>query len=194
MVSRLADQKGFPELCGPTHGSLYKICTELELDVVILGTGDAWCEDELESLASKVPNLKVQLAFDERKAHLIEAGSDFFLMPSRYEPCGLNQMYSLRYGTLPIVHRTGGLADTVEQYCAENGGGTGFVFDKLTPDAIFDSVGWAIWTWYNRPEHIEKMRKRAMQRRFSWQDSAARYLELYQWAIDRRLGRVARTE
>ena len=194
MVSRLADQKGFPELCGPTHGSLYKICTELELDVVILGTGDAWCEEELESLASQTPNLKVQLAFDERKAHLIEAGSDFFLMPSRYEPCGLNQMYSLRYGTLPIVHRTGGLADTVEQYCAENGGGTGFVFDKLTPDAIFDSVGWAIWTWYNRPEHIEKMRKRAMQRRFSWQDSAARYLELYQWAIDRRLGRVARTE
>ncbi|MCD4749483.1 MAG: glycogen synthase GlgA [Thermoanaerobaculales bacterium] len=194
MVSRLADQKGFPELCGPTHGSLYKICTELELDVVILGTGDAWCEEELESLASQTPNLKVQLAFDERKAHLIEAGSDFFLMPSRYEPCGLNQMYSLRYGTLPIVHRTGGLADTVEQYCAENGGGTGFVFDKLTPDAIFDSVGWAIWTWYNRPEHIEKMRKRAMQCRFSWEDSAARYLELYQWAIDRRLGRVARTE
>ncbi len=107
-------------------------------------------------------------------------------MPSRYEPCGLNQMYSLRYGTLPIVHRTGGLADTVEQYDQDSGGGTGFMFDILTPQAIFDTVGWAVWTWYNRPEHIKMMQVRAMQQRFSWKDSAARYAELYQWAIDRR--------
>jgi starch synthase len=193
IVSRLADQKGFSELCGPTFGSLYAICDELELDVVVLGTGDAWCESELASLADRLPNLAVRLTFDNRLAHLIEAGSDFFLMPSRYEPCGLNQMYSLRYGTLPIVHRTGGLADTVENYDEATGAGTGFVFDLLTPRAIFDTVGWAVWTWYNRPEHIAAMRRRAMRQRFGWEASAARYLELYQWAVDRRIGRTPRT-
>ena len=193
IVSRLADQKGFGELCGPTHGSLYDICSDYEVDIVILGTGDRWCEDELQELEGKIPNLGVKLAFDNRVAHLIEAGSDFFLMPSRYEPCGLNQMYSLRYGTLPIVHRTGGLADTVENLDPETGEGTGFVFDLLTPRAIYDTVGWAVWTWYNRPDQIKEMRLRAMQERFSWADSAARYVELYQWAIDRRAGRVPRS-
>lgn len=193
VVSRLADQKGFGELCGPTHGSLHDICSDYEIDVVILGTGDQWCEDELDALDRSLPNLGVKLAFDNRIAHLVEAGSDFFLMPSRYEPCGLNQMYSLRYGTLPIVHRTGGLADTVENLDSETGEGTGFVFDLLTPRAIYDTVGWAVWTWYNRPELIDAMRIRAMQQRFRWEDSGARYEELYQWAIDRRMGRVPRS-
>ena len=102
-------------------------------------------------------------------------------------------MYSLRYGTLPIVRRTGGLADTVENYDEDTGEGTGFVFDLLTPRAIYDTVGWAVWTWYNRPEHIQTMRERGMQRRFSWQHSGQRYAELYQWALDRRLGRTTRT-
>ena len=193
IVSRLADQKGFGELCGPTHGSLHDICSDYEVDVVILGTGDRWCEEELKALDGSLPNLGVKLAFDNRLAHLIEAGSDFFLMPSRYEPCGLNQMYSLRYGTLPIVHRTGGLADTVENLDPKTGEGTGFVFDLLTPRAIYDTVGWAVWTWYNRRGQIEEMRVRAMQERFLWEDSAARYVELYQWAIDRRSGLVPRS-
>jgi starch synthase len=193
MVSRLVGQKGFGELCGPTHGSLYKICDELALQFVILGTGEAWCEEELTTLAGKLPNLSVNLEFNDPLAHLIEAGADFFLMPSAYEPCGLSQMYSLRYGTLPIVRRTGGLADTVENYDQETGQGTGFVFDKLTPRAIFDTVGWAVWAWYNRRQHITAMRRRAMQQRFSWTQSAARYLEFYQWAVDRRLGRTPRT-
>ncbi len=193
IVSRLADQKGFGELCGPTHGSLYEICTDLELDVVVLGTGDRWCEEELMALEDRLPNLGVKLAFDNALAHLVEAGSDFFLMPSRYEPCGLNQMYSLRYGTLPIVHRTGGLADTVENFDSDTGEGTGFVFDLLTPRAIYDTVGWAVWTWYNHRDQIDAMRVRAMQKRFRWEDSAARYEELYQWAIDRRTGRVPRS-
>ena len=114
-------------------------------------------------------------------------------MPSVYEPCGLSQMYSLRYGTLPIVRRTGGLADTVENYDQETGEGTGFVFDLLTPRAIYDTVGWAVWAWYNRPEHIQAMRRRAMKMRFSWEESGARYAELYRQAIDRRLGKTPRT-
>ena len=177
----------------PSHGSLYQICTDMALQVVILGTGEEWCEAELRSLASRLPNLEVVLQFSERLAHLIEAGSDFLLMPSRYEPCGLNQMYSLRYGTLPIVRRTGGLADTVESYDEATGAGTGFLFDLLTPRAIYDTVGWAVWAYYNRPEQVDTMRRRAMQRRFSWEDSAAHYVELYQWAVDRRLGRTPRT-
>jgi starch synthase len=193
MISRLVEQKGFGELCGPTHGSLFQICNELALQFVILGTGERWCEDELSVLADKLPNLSVNLEFNDPLAHLIEAGADFFLMPSAYEPCGLNQMYSLRYGTLPIVRRTGGLADTVVNYDQESGEGTGFVFDELTPRAIFDTVGWAVWAWYNRRQQVTAMRRRAMQVRFSWAESAARYAELYQWAVDRRLGRTPRT-
>lgn len=193
MVSRLVEQKGFGELCGPTHGSLYDICNDLHLQFVILGTGEKWCEDELKVLEGKLPNLSVNLEFNDPLAHLIEAAADFFLMPSVYEPCGLSQMYSLRYGTLPIVRRTGGLADTVENYDQDTGEGTGFVFDLLTPRAIYDTVGWAVWAWYNRPEHIDEMRRRAMQQRFSWEESGRRYAELYQEAIDRRAGKTPRT-
>jgi len=193
MVSRLVEQKGFGELCGPTHGSLYNICDELDLQFVILGTGEAWCETELESLAGRLPNLAVDLEFNEPLAHLIMAGSDFLLVPSAFEPCGLTQMYAMRYGTLPVVRRTGGLADTVTSYDESTGEGTGFVFDLLTPSAIYDTVGWSLWAWNNRPEHIAAMQQRAMAERFSWESSAAAYVELYQGAIDRRAGTTPRT-
>ncbi len=186
IVSRLAEQKGFGALCGPGYGSLFNICLNMDCQVVVLGTGESWCENELRSLSYTLTNLKARVAFDNRLAHLIEAGSDFFLMPSAYEPCGLNQMYSLRYGTLPIVRRTGGLADTVENYNQENGEGTGFVFDELTPDSIYNTVGWAVWAWYNQPKHIEKMKKRAMQKRFSWEKSAKDYVNIYKAAIEKR--------
>jgi starch synthase len=193
MVSRLVEQKGVRELCAPAQGSLAAMLNDLDLQLAILGTGESWCENELSRLSSSHANLAVRLEFDNRLAHQIEAGCDFFLMPSRYEPCGLNQMYSLRYGTLPIVHRTGGLADTVENYDEETGEGTGFVFDLLTPSAIYNTVGWSLWAWHNRPEHIRAMRKRAMKLRFSWEESARRYVELYRMAVDRRLGRVPRS-
>jgi starch synthase len=179
MVARLTDQKGVGELFGPLYGSAFKICSDMALQVAVVGSGEKWCEDELRSLSARLPNFKARIGFDERLAHLVEAGSDFFLMPSRYEPCGLNQMYSLRYGTLPIVHRTGGLADTVENYNQDTGAGTGFSFDQLTPRAIYDTVGWAVWAWYNRREHIDAMRGRAMERRFSWDRAAAEYEKLY---------------
>jgi len=193
MVSRLVEQKGFGELCGPTHGSLYKICDEFNLQFVILGTGDAWCEAELESLAGRLPNLAVDLEFNEPLAHLIMAGSDFLLVPSAFEPCGLTQMYAMRYGTLPIVRKTGGLADTVSTYVEATGEGTGFVFDLLTPSAIKNTVGWALWTWYNQLEHIIAMQQRAMAERFSWETSAASYVEIYQGAVNRRAGTTPRT-
>ena len=189
MVSRLADQKGIAELFGPSYGSAASICEGMALQFVIQGSGEKWCEAELSSLAARIPNFKARIGYNEATAHLIEAGADFFMMPSRYEPCGLNQMYSLRYGTLPIVRRTGGLADTVENYDEESGGGTGFMFDDLTPRAVFDTTGWAVWVWYNRPERLRAMRKRAMEKDFSWDRPAGEYAKLYGRALERSAAR-----
>jgi len=186
IVSRLADQKGFKELCEPFYGCLASLCRYIDLQFVILGTGEKWCEEELDRLSHTLPNLKAWTEFDNSKAHLIEAGSDFFLMPSRYEPCGLNQLYSLKYGTLPIVRNTGGLADTVINYNQETGDGTGFTFDDLNPEAIYNVVGWAIWAWYNKPEDIKKMQQKAMKEDFSWSRSITEYDEVYNKAISKR--------
>lgn len=182
MITRLTDQKGVGELFGSSYGSAWSICTDMRVQMAVLGSGERWCENELRNLAGRLPNFKAVIGYNERLSHLIEAGSDFFLMPSRYEPCGLNQMYSLRYGTPPIVRRTGGLADTVENFDQESGIGTGFVFDDLTPRAIYDTVGWAVWTYFNRPDLVALMRVRGMRLNFSWESSARRYAELYRSA------------
>lgn len=179
MVARLTEQKGIEELFGKGFGAVERALCSMDIQVVVLGSGDAWCEAELKRLSSVYPRFKARLGYSEDYAHLIEAGSDFFLMPSRYEPCGLNQMYSLLYGTLPVVHRTGGLADTVENYVEETGEGTGFMFDDLTPTALFNTMGWAVWAWYNRRDHIEMMRYKAMSASFSWEKSASEYTALY---------------
>lgn len=188
IITRLADQKGVGDLFGPTWGAMYNICSRMDLQVVILGSGEKWCENEIQSLQAKLPNLRAFIGYDENLSHLIEAGSDFFLMPSKYEPCGLNQMYSLLYGTLPIVHRTGGLADTVQNYNEFSGEGTGFMFDQLTPQSIFDTTGWAVWAWYNRPEHIKKMRKAGMAQDFTWKKAATSYIDVYKEALLRGTG------
>ncbi|MDR2517405.1 MAG: glycogen synthase [Spirochaetaceae bacterium] len=179
MVTRLTGQKGVGELFGPAYGSAWSICRDMKVQLVLLGSGEAWCENEIKSLTSRLPNFRARIGYDEAGSHLIEAGSDFFLMPSRWEPCGLNQMYSLVYGALPVVRNTGGLADTVENYHQETGSGTGFLFDDLTPAAIYNTVGWAAWAWYNRRKHIEAMRARGMKRNFSWTESAKQYLAMY---------------
>jgi starch synthase len=180
MVTRLTDQKGVGDLFGPTYGSAWSICRDLDMQMVLLGSGEYWCESEISGLASRLSNFKAKIGYSEKISHLIEAGSDFFLMPSRYEPCGLNQMYSLIYGTLPIVRRTGGLADTVENFNEETGGGTGFMFDYISPSSIYDTVTWAVWTWHNRPADILNMRKRGMTQDFSWELSAKKYIEMYE--------------
>jgi len=183
MVSRLVEQKGIGELFGPMHGSAWRICTEMALQFTVVGSGEAWCEKELRALSTRLPNFRARVGYDERLAHLVTAGSDFILVPSHYEPCGLTQLYSLKYGSLPIVRRTGGLADTVENYDEVTGSGTGFVFDQLTPGSVFDTTGWAVWAWYNRGDHIRAMRERAMSRVFSWDRSATEYSRLYDMAL-----------
>jgi len=194
IVSRLAEQKGFDELCAPSHGSLYDICRNLELQFVILGTGEGWCEEEISRLSQRLPNLKAFITFDEQLAHLIEAGSDFFLMPSRYEPCGLNQMYSLRYGSIPIVTRTGGLVDTVEQYNPRGGQGTGFVIDQNSPAAIYGAIEQATKVYYTKPEHIKAMRYKGMGVRFTWKKSAADYELVYRNALTKKRAATMESE
>ncbi|MBO4758609.1 MAG: glycogen synthase, partial [Spirochaetaceae bacterium] len=180
VVTRLVDQKGIADIFAPAYGCAYKLCADMRLQFVVLGSGEKWCEDELRVLSNNLPNFAAYIGYDESLSHLIEAGSDFFLMPSKYEPCGLNQMYSLLYGTLPIVRRTGGLADTVQNYNQETGEGTGFILDNLTPSSIYDTVGWAMYAWYNKPEHIANMRLRGMKQHFGWDVSAKKYLEIYE--------------
>lgn len=192
-ITRLVDQKGIGALCGPSYGSLFRICSELKVQVIILGTGDTWCEDELRNLDAKLNNFTFINKFNNTLSHKLEAGSDFFLMPSKYEPCGLNQIYSLKYGTIPIVRNTGGLADTVKCYEKEHGSGTGFVFNDLTPNAIYDTVAWATWVWYNKKSHITKLQQQGMKEDFSWDISGKKYSEIYQWALDRKNNRYPRT-
>ncbi|WP_294431219.1 glycogen synthase [uncultured Treponema sp.] len=185
MVGRLVSQKGIAEVFAPTYGSIYNICHDMNVQFAIIGTGEKWCEDEINNLQAKLPNLRAKIGYSENLSHLVEAGSDFFLMPSQYEPCGLNQMYSELYGTLPIVRRTGGLADTVQNYDQESGEGTGFMFDSLTPNAIYNTVGWAVWAYYNRKNHIKKMQKKGMAQDFTWAASCNKYVEVYKEAIAR---------
>jgi starch synthase len=180
MVTRLTEQKGVGELFGPAYGSGWSVCRDMNLQMVLLGSGEAWCEHEIRSLSSRLSNFKAYIGYREDLSHLVEAGSDFFLMPSRYEPCGLNQMYSLAYGTPPIVRNTGGLADTVDNFNQELGSGTGFMFDDLTPSAIYNTVGWAVWAYYNRRPQVEAMRLEGMKQDFSWDKSAKKYLRMYE--------------
>jgi len=109
-------------------------------------------------------------------------------MPSRFEPCGLNQMYSLRYAAVPIVRRTGGLADTVENYDEARGAGTGFCFDDLSADALANTVGWALSTYHDRPQHFRTLQENGMRQDFSWDRAAAQYETLYLEAFRRRRG------
>jgi starch synthase len=180
IITRLVDQKGIQELFAPGRGAMYSICRNMDVQFAILGSGDYWCEEELNSLSKQLPNLSVFIGYNDELAHKIEGGCDFFLMPSRYEPCGLNQIYSLAYGTLPIVRATGGLADTVENYDQEKGEGTGFVFNDLYPDVLYNVMKWVTETWYERRPHIRKMRKKAMATHFSWTMAAEAYEKVYQ--------------
>jgi starch synthase len=113
----------------------------------------------------------------------VEAGADFFLMPSRFEPCGLNQMYSLRYGTPPIVRATGGLDDSVVNFSPQSRTGTGFKFTDLTAGALYDTVGWALHTWYNDKDGLAALIQNGMAQRFTWERSAKRYINLFHEAV-----------
>jgi starch synthase len=183
VVSRFCHQKGF-QLLAPV---IRAILRNMIVQFVFLGSGEKSQEDFFGGLPAAYPkSIGAWIGYHNKKAHLIEAGADFFLMPSLYEPCGLNQIYSLRYGTLPIVRETGGLRDTVQQYNEQDGTGTGFLFFSPDPMAIYYTIGWAISTYYDRPQHLLRMREAAMQERFTWEDAARHYEAVYEKALARR--------
>jgi starch synthase len=183
MVSRFAPQKGFDLI----RGALPEALRNMHMQVVALGAGDPVTEDFFGWLASAYPGrANAHIGFVPELAHLIEAGSDFFLMPSYYEPCGLNQMYSSLYGTLPVVRATGGLDDTVENYDEASASGTGFKFWEISDRALYYTIGWAVSTWYDRPHHYSAMQQRGMVKDFSWDASAREYEKVYAHAIAHR--------
>jgi starch synthase len=183
IVSRFAPQKGFDLL----RGALPQALRDMIIQVVVLGTGDPFTENFFRWLSGANPGAaNAHIGFAPEIAHLIEAGSDFFLMPSIYEPCGLNQMYSSLYGALPVVRATGGLDDTVENYDEAAGRGTGFKFWEISDRALYFTIGWAVSTYYDRPHHYRAMQQQGMARDFSWDSSARQYEDVYAHAMAHR--------
>ena len=175
MVTRLASQKGIDLVIAGAE-KLFA----LDIQVVVLGTGEEEYHLRLRELEQQYPDkLRVYLEFNDALAHWIQAGSDIFLMPSRYEPCGLNQMYALKYGTVPVVRAVGGLADTVTDYDCDSDKRTGFVFTDYDPDAMIGALERATRVFRKRRDWI-KLMKTGMRLDFSWQVSAARYASLFE--------------
>src|SRR5262249_30661108 len=151
-----------------------------DLYFVLLGTGNKDTEGYLKTVGDRHPGkASIRIVFETRLAHLTEAGADIFLMPSKYEPCGLNQMYSLRYGTVPVVRVTGGLADTVTEFDPVSGQGTGFRFDVYDAERFKAKIDKALALYPNRRVWLNLM-KNGMKQDFSWNRSARKYLDVYQ--------------
>ncbi len=181
IVSRFVTQKGLHILAQ----TIESIVNNMVVQFAILGSGDTSLERYYGGLSARYPGkIGSYIGFSNDLAHIVEAGSDFFLMPSLYEPCGLNQIYSLKYGTLPIVRATGGLDDTVEQYDEKTGKGTGFKFWSPDPTSIYYTIGWAVSTYYDRKEHMKKLIKQAMSKSYSWEKSAEKYVNVYHKSIE----------
>lgn len=180
-VGRFAEQKGIGLIAGVLEGVL-----DLDVQVIMLGTGEKWAEDFFSEIAYRRENFALHVGYSDALAHKIEAGSDMFLMPSLFEPCGLNQIYSLSYGTLPIVRGTGGLDDTIVNFEASNQESNGFKFYEVSNEALYHTVYWAVDTYYNNPQAFEKMQKYSMKEHFGWDDAAKEYVEVYKYALEKR--------
>jgi starch synthase len=179
LISRFAYQKGL-DLLG---AAIPELLSRHDLRFALLGTGEPQYEELFRGLQKRYPGVVCFYnGYSNALAHLIEAGSDMFVMPSRYEPCGLNQMYSLRYGTVPIVRRTGGLADTVEPFEPSSGQGTGFLFDHFTGDGLVWAVDRALEAW-RHPGLWRQLQRNGMARDYSWPTQAGLYVELYRRMI-----------
>lgn len=181
LIGRLVEQKGIDMVIE----CLEEMC-DLPLQFVLLGSGEKHFESTLQTFAQAHPDkIAVRIGYNEALAHQIEAGSDVFLMPSRFEPCGLNQMYSQRYGTLPIVRRTGGLADTVTDTLPntiQDGTASGIVFNDANASALMEAIKRTLFLFENKTTW-KKVQRTAMSKDFSWQNSAQQYLDLYKSII-----------
>ena len=183
VVSRFAGQKGLDLLAE----ALPRVLDVMKVQIAILGSGELELENVFRTINARYPGrVGAHIGFDAGLARLIQAGADIFMMPSRTEPCGLTQMYSMRYGTPPLVRATGGLVDTVENYAEGANFGTGFVFKDATSNALYDTIGWACSTYYDRPADFAGLQQRGMAKNFSWRISAEHYVNVYRWAISAR--------
>lgn len=183
-VSRLFYQKGLDVLLS----ILDTLMEEGGLQIIVLGNGDGALERAFSHFARRYPGrMNAYMGYDTTLAHLIKGGADFFVMPSRFEPCGLAQLYAMIYGTLPIVRATGGLIDTVRNYIPGTREGTGFVFQDLTPEALLATISQAKSIYQQEPEVFQALQRNAMAQDFSWDLSATHYEDLYQWAVRKRL-------
>ena len=187
MISRMVDQKGFDLLA-----SLGDELTSIDASWVVLGTGEPRYQALWTGLAARYPDrVGARIGFDEGLAHLIEAGADIFLMPSRFEPCGLNQMYSLRYGTVPVVHGVGGLLDTVADHAAGRARSTGFVFRQYTPESLRAAIERALALFHDPPAW-RALQAAGMRADNSWDRSAREYVRIYRRVVSAASGRAAR--
>jgi starch synthase len=185
MVGRLSEQKGLDILLDAIPDIL-----AFDVRIVILGKGDERYHNRLKELFDKFKGrLFLKIGFDEKLAHLIYAGSDFFLMPSKYEPCGLGQLIALRYGSIPIVRDTGGLSDTIEDFNPLSLKGTGFVFKDFKASSLLDALKRS-FCLFTEKDKMMKVIKNCMKRDFSWKKSTVTYLELYEKALEKRLSRI----
>ena len=181
IVSRFADQKGFDLVA-----KIAERLTERDVIVVALGKGEPRYERLFRKWAFSNPaQVAVEIRYDNALAHKIEAGSDIFLMPSRYEPCGLNQIYSLKYGTPPVVRATGGLDDTIEEWNPEQGTGTGFKFEELSAEALLDAIDRALLAFQNK-KGWRRLMLNGMAQNYGWEQPAREYAAVYEEAARRR--------
>jgi starch synthase len=181
-VGRFAEQKGIGLIAGIIDALL-----DMDVQVVMLGAGEKWAEHFFSSVAHRRGDrFGIHVGYSDALAHQIEAGSDMFLMPSLFEPCGLNQIYSLRYGTLPIVRATGGLDDTIINFDETHRNGNGFKFEYASQEALYYTVRWAVEIYRNDSESFKAMQEYAMRMHFSWDDAARAYEDVYYYALSKK--------
>ena len=179
VIGRMYQQKAFDLLATIVP----RLMAEMHIQIAVLGAGESWLEKAFSDLAGQYPGkIGAYIGYNKELSLLIESGSDFFVMPSRFEPCGLNQMYSMAFGTPPIVRMTGGLVDTVEQYIEGTDKGTGFLFQEPSDHALYYTMGWACSTYYDRPQEYRQLQINGMKKDLSWTKSASKYEEIYHWA------------
>jgi len=181
LVTRLVQQKGIDIFVA----ALDRLLAE-DLQVVVLGSGESWAEELFTRLSHTTPHFRSFIGMNEPLSHRVEAGADLFLMPSRYEPCGLNQMYSQRYGTLPVVRAVGGLDDTVDHFV------TGFKFEELSGSALAQAVEWALHAYRHEPAQFRAMQLRAMRKPQGWNHACRQYEAMFRLAMARRRSETKR--